>query len=110
MNIGEMIKKRREELGMSQDELATKCGYTSRFIVSKIENGKSDLTSSRIQKFADALGVSPDWFFYGDSNIQEFIADLTPEEFEFLEEYRKADDATKKLFKKILEVTRDAER
>ena len=105
MKIGERIKLKREELGMSQDELATKCGYTSRFIISKIENGKSDIVTSKIKLFADALGVSPDWFFYGDSNIQSFVADLTPEEFEFLEAYRKADEATKRVLRKILEVT-----
>ena len=105
MKVGERIKQRREELGMSQEELAKKLGYANRFSVSKIETGKNDLTRSKIQKFADALGVSPDWFFYGDSNIQSFVADLTPEEFEFLEAYRKANEATKRVLRKILEVT-----
>lgn len=31
------IKKLREELGMSQDELAEKTGYTSRSSIAKIE-------------------------------------------------------------------------
>lgn len=31
------IKKLREELGMSQDELAEKAGYTSRSSIAKIE-------------------------------------------------------------------------
>ena len=37
MEVGELIKKRRIELGMSQDELARKVGYKSRSSVNKIE-------------------------------------------------------------------------
>ena len=37
------IKKLREELGMSQDELAEKAGYTSRSSIAKIEKGLVDL-------------------------------------------------------------------
>lgn len=37
MTIGERIKKRRLELGMTQDELAKKLGYKSRSSVNKLE-------------------------------------------------------------------------
>ena len=42
------IKKLREELGMSQDELAEKTGYTSRSSIAKIEKGLVDLQQSKI--------------------------------------------------------------
>lgn len=53
------IKKLREELGMSQDELAEKTGYTSRSSIAKIEKGLVDLQQSKIISFAKALGVTP---------------------------------------------------
>lgn len=39
------IKKRRMELGMTQDDLAKLTGYTDRSSIAKIEAGKVDLTS-----------------------------------------------------------------
>lgn len=55
----ENIKKRRIELGMTQDELAKLTGYTDRSSIAKIESGKVDLTRSKILIFADVLKVSP---------------------------------------------------
>ena len=37
MKIGERIKYRREQLGLSQDELARRLGYKSRSSINKIE-------------------------------------------------------------------------
>lgn len=56
--IGYKIKARREELGMSQDELATKMGYKSRSTIAKIENGTNDVVQTNIVKFADVLHTS----------------------------------------------------
>ena len=43
------IKKRRLEIGMSQEELAQKTGYTSRSSIAKIEKGEVDLQLSKIK-------------------------------------------------------------
>lgn len=56
-NLGEIIKKRREELGMSQDELAKKLGYKSRSSIYKIEIGENDIPHSKLESFAAALKV-----------------------------------------------------
>ena len=53
------IRKRRKELGMSQEELAKKVGYTSRSTIARIENGEIDLSRSKILAFADALKTTP---------------------------------------------------
>lgn len=53
------IRNRRLELGMSQEELATKMGYTSRSTIAKIESGKNDIPQSKIQAFAKALNTTP---------------------------------------------------
>ena len=57
-NIGIKIKTRREELGMSQDELAEKMGYKSRSTIAKIEKGVNDVVQANIVKFASVLNTS----------------------------------------------------
>jgi repressor LexA len=65
MGIGDKIRQRRKELGMSQEELALKMGYTSRSTINKIELGTNDITQSKVIQFADVLKTSPaflmDW-------------------------------------------------
>lgn len=58
MNIYERIKLRREEIGMSQDELASKSGYKTRSSICKIEDGKTDLPQSKITAIAKALNTT----------------------------------------------------
>lgn len=53
------IKKRRIEIGMSQETLAEKLGYDSRSTISKIESGKIDIPQSRIEAFAEVLKTTP---------------------------------------------------
>ena len=45
--------------GLSQDDLAKKCGYTSRQMISRIESGLVDLPLSKVEKIAHALNVAP---------------------------------------------------
>lgn len=53
------IRRRRIELGISQQELADKLGYTSRTTIAKIEAGVIDIPQSKIVEFAKALNISP---------------------------------------------------
>lgn len=55
------IKKRREELGMSQEELARKVGYTSRSTIARIERGDIVIPSDKIEPFAKALNMLPEY-------------------------------------------------
>ncbi len=55
--IGEIIRKLREEKGMSQEDLAEKVGYGSRSSINKIEMGKNDIPRKKIDAFAKALDV-----------------------------------------------------
>jgi len=59
VEFGKRVKDRRIELGMTQDELAKKTGYTSRSSINKIELGLVDLPQSKITAIANALFVSP---------------------------------------------------
>lgn len=56
--FGLRVRKYRTEREMTLQELADKCGYTSRASINKIENGEVDVPTSKVQLIADALGVS----------------------------------------------------
>lgn len=60
-DIHKRIKSRREELGISQEELAFKLGYKSRSTIAKIESGENDIPQSKISAFATALRTTPAW-------------------------------------------------
>ena len=93
------IKKLREELGMSQDELAEKTGYTSRSSIAKIEKGLVDLQQSKIISFANALSVTPSQLMGWDDSSYKHQSDtiaahkdgenFTPDELAKIEEYKK---------------------
>lgn len=74
MTIGERIKQRRKELGMTQDELAIKAGYTGKTTISRIERSKGELSSAIILRLAPALGVSPSKLLEGDE-YQHFLSE-----------------------------------
>lgn len=53
--IGERLKQVRKNMGMTQEELATKVGARRSFI-SKIENGNTDVRLSTIARVFQGLG------------------------------------------------------
>lgn len=57
--IGKRIRSRREELGMTQEELASKLGYKSKTTIAKIENGTNDIVQSKVIDFAQVLDTTP---------------------------------------------------
>ncbi len=61
MLLYERIKSRREELGLSQEELAHRIGYKDRSSIAKIESGVNDITQSKIKAIADALDTTPSY-------------------------------------------------
>ena len=70
------IRQFREELGLSQQELAEKVGYKSRTSIAKIEAGKVDLSNSKIEDFAKVFGISSTDLTYLDSStggLQDII-------------------------------------
>ena len=75
MELYKRIKARREKLGMSQEELATKLGYKSRSTINKIEMGKNDITQSKIIAFANALQTTPSYLMGLDEHETEIYTD-----------------------------------
>lgn len=74
-DLGNLIKERRIELGMTQDELAEKTGYKTRSSINKIEKGLNDLPRNKIELFAKALNV-PQAYFLNDESTEMTIEDL----------------------------------
>ncbi len=55
MSLGDNIKHRRTQLGLSQQELAEHMGYRSRSTIAKIESGENDIPRAKLQKLAHIL-------------------------------------------------------
>lgn len=60
MSIGSNIKNRRLQLGLTQGELAKKCGFSYPSAISKIEKGERDVSSSKLVSIANALNTTPE--------------------------------------------------
>ena len=71
-SLGERLRFRRRELGLTQDELALLSG-TNQAVIQKIENGKS-LRPSKLDVIAEALNITAAWLLYGDEKNTQ----LTP--------------------------------
>lgn len=71
--IGSRIRSRREELGLSQEELGNKLGYKSRSSINKIELDQRNLTQSKIKAIADALNTTPAYIMGWESEEQSPI-------------------------------------
>ncbi len=59
IELYENIKSRRKELGLSQEELAHLVGYSGKSMISKVEKGDVDLSTTMIKKFSSALQTTP---------------------------------------------------
>lgn len=94
--IGERIKERREQLGMTQDDLAQILNYKSRSSINKIELGKHDLPQTKIKAFADALRTTPSALM-GWEAMPPVEKPLSSDEKALLEAYKRLDDASKEI-------------
>ena len=74
MDIGERIKKRRQLLEMTQQELANAIGVTPQHI-SAIEQGKRDPSLFSLARLARELGVTIDHLV---TNNESVITDVIP--------------------------------
>lgn len=53
------VRLRREELGLSQEELAQRMGYRSKSSITKLEKGVNDIPQGKLEELAQALETSP---------------------------------------------------
>ena len=62
LNIGERIKRARQEAGITQSELAKRLNVTPQ-TVSQYERGLINPKYETALKFAEALNLQPSWLF-----------------------------------------------
>lgn len=127
--FGEMIKSRRTQLKLTQEELANKLGYKSKSTINKIELGINSVSQKKIVKFADALDTTVAYLmgwtddpnkrapeklyeiindhyeseFY-DTNRARKLDEITDEEIEIIYKYQLASDDIRQVIKKILDI------
>jgi transcriptional regulator with XRE-family HTH domain len=58
INLGSVMRRRREHIGLSQDELGHLCGLHRTYIGS-VERGERNLTMESLAAISDALQMKP---------------------------------------------------
>lgn len=78
IGIGERVKQKRRELGMTQEELADKCAISTSY-VGHIERGSGTMSVNTLLLIANALNVSTDYLLFDsscDDQILQHIASV----------------------------------
>lgn len=73
MTTGQIIAKRRKDLGWTQEELARKMGYTSKSSINKIELDKADMPRKKVKQLAEVLGIDVNSLFSDIPSYREGI-------------------------------------
>lgn len=97
--IGDRLKKRRIELGLTQEELAHRLGYKSKSTINKIELNVHDVSQTNLIRIANVLGVDPIDLMdepvhdtYSRAEIREYatmLANLPPNDLDNVIKYIK---------------------
>ncbi|NKC14877.1 MAG: helix-turn-helix domain-containing protein [Gammaproteobacteria bacterium] len=66
-SLGQRLRARRTEVGLTQEQLAERA-ETTQAVIQKIENGKSS-RPRKIDKIATALGVKAAWLMFGNDRF-----------------------------------------
>lgn len=78
VKIGLRIKTRRNDLGLTQEELAQRMGYKSKSTINKIEKCLNDVSQSNVVKFANVLQTTEaylmGWTDDPNRNLHEVIS------------------------------------
>lgn len=92
MTLGDRVKQKRENMGLSQEELADKMGYKSKTSIHKIEQGITDLPLSKVEELAKVLNVTTSYLMGWESKKEEkendVFSQLTDEELAKLEKFK----------------------
>ncbi len=102
IGIGERIRMRRNELGLSQTDIYHKCGIASG-VLSRIENGKNTPSIIAFYKLAQTLDCDMTWLVTGISaNMQNVV--LCKSEEDLINGFRKLPFEDQDEFIEILNV------
>lgn len=90
--MGARIRQRREELGITQEDLAFSVGYKSRASINKIELGKTDIGQTMIIDIAETLHIPTNYITDVDTPVNDILnrklPQLLPDEQQLLSDYR----------------------
>ena len=75
-NVGQIIKQKREELGLTQEQLAQMVGYKSRVSINKIELQR-DVPVKKLKPIADALGIDIRFLININAYDEQTISEIT---------------------------------
>lgn len=104
MEIADKVRIRREQLGMSQEELAHRMGYKSRSSINKIETGRP-VTQKIIVRLAEALDVTVPYLMGWDETPAQDLQDmgalaaqvlLDPAAMEVMQKFMAMDESDRK--------------
>jgi len=93
--IGAIIRNRRKELGLSQEQLSEAVGVSYQQI-QRYENGGSMLNVENVQRIANALAIPVIQFFEGSAYPAEdadVLASPTPDEKTLLKHFKQIESA-----------------
>ena len=102
MDMGKIIKELRIQKGWTMEKLADTLGV-GKSAVNKWEKGYvTNIKQSTIKKMADIFGVSPAYIMGFDESKEIIEIDLTDEEYNLIQHYRKSDEADREAVKRLL--------
>jgi len=96
--VGAFIRRRREQLGLTQGDIIRALGYKNAASVSNLEQGIEGLPTKRVYAWAEILQVERDDFFrfvtgevarVGGATVEEPARPLNASEEDLLERYRR---------------------
>lgn len=99
-DIGARIRSKREQIGLTQEELAKALGYKNKSTIAKIENGTNDIVQSKVVEFANVLHTTVAYLMGWEDDKLDFV--LSNEEKELIIEYRKADSVSREAVQRLL--------
>ena len=100
--FGKRVKMRREEIGMSQDELAHKLGYAGKSFISKVESGINEIPQSKVPLLAEVLKTSVPYLMGWNRDMQDRTG-LTEEERQIVAYYRSLNRTGKEIVYKTIQ-------
>jgi len=84
MELKDRVRERRIELGLTQEELAKRMGYSSRVSINKIEMGRP-ISQKIILRLSQALSCEPSYLLGIDNPKKN---DFTSDEMQLIYNYR----------------------
>ena len=61
LTIGDRVRARRDELGLTQDDLAERAGYCNKTAISKLEHAGNELSMKQVRRLASALDCTMEY-------------------------------------------------